>query len=277
VPTIDDYINGATTPRAFSKFGSATIVSSFRSLWYGTGVPGAPATAAPGVTGAALTSPVSGQFPFPSAVADTSVRLYRFDCAVARTDTSVRGMAMLCDRLWHNSGLNASSAVLQNVNSVAFAARDLNGTADGLDVQVGIEIIAGGGANGSTGSCVISYTNQDGTAGKTGTFPSIPAHLSAGTFIPMHLAAGDFGVRSIQSITTAVSFAGNTFHLVAYRILECSIIQAGFPNDVSPRPVDPFNGCFEPIADDAVPFLIHSPYTTSAAARLEGQITWTQA
>jgi hypothetical protein len=70
---------------------------------------------------------------------------------------------------------------------------------------------------GAITNCTISYTNSDGTAGRTGTMASFPATAALGTFVPFQLQAGDKGVRSIESITLGTSMVTGTVHLVLYR------------------------------------------------------------
>jgi hypothetical protein len=70
----------------------------------------------------------------------------------------------------------------------------------------------------------ISYTDQDGNAGATGTFAAAvgwqaPATPLIGTWMPFQLAAGDSGIRSVQSITLGTSYVSGTLSLILYRPL----------------------------------------------------------
>lgn len=120
---------------------------------------------------------------------------------------------MLVDRLVHTSGLSGTSVAAQAVNSTALTRRT-----DGVGVMVAIEVYTQIGATPQTAT--ISYTNQDGTAGRSGTI-SIPANALANEFIgPMTLQAGDTGVLSVQTVTLGGSTgtAGN-FGVTLYYIL----------------------------------------------------------
>jgi hypothetical protein len=112
-----------------------------------------------------------------------------------------------------------TTTTAQTVNSVAFPARDLNGSANGEQVFVGI-LVATATTNGAAvTNTTMSYTNSAGTAGRTATISSFPATAVAGTFVPFQLAAGDSGVRSIQTVTLGTSYGGGAIHIVAYRSL----------------------------------------------------------
>lgn len=53
----------------------------------------------------------------------------------------------------------------------------------------------------------VTYTNQDGTTGRTGTI-TIPRNSAVGTQWPITLQAGDFGIRSIQGVSGTPTVAG---------------------------------------------------------------------
>ncbi|MGE5827550.1 MAG: Hint domain-containing protein [Micromonosporaceae bacterium] len=104
------------------------------SSFYVSGSPGAATAPSPGLAGAALTA-YSGQIPFPAAVAAKNVYLARLVLAHAGNI----GAITIYDRLWHNSGLVVTTTTGQTINSVAFPARDLDGTVNGRGCLVGIE------------------------------------------------------------------------------------------------------------------------------------------
>jgi hypothetical protein len=71
--------------------------------------------------------------------------------------------------------------------------------------------------NGAVTNTTISYTDEAGNTGNTGTIASFPASAVTGTLIPFQLGSGDRGVRSIQSITLGTSYVSGTMHLLLLR------------------------------------------------------------
>jgi hypothetical protein len=233
------------------------------SPFYATGMPGAAAVPSPGLGGAALTT-YAGQIPFTNPGAGNS---YLFRCSAAST---AAGTLLLCDRLWHNSGLVVLTTTAQTINSVAWPARDRDGSTNGESVLFGIEFSTTGTAAAITNT-VASYTDSSNNAGATATIASVPATPLAGTFVPFQLAAGDTGVRSIQSVTLGTAYTTAVIHLVAYRVL--AVIGLPVPNVASA--VDAVTGGFVRLYDNTVPFLLWLPSATTAIT-LVGSMTVTQ-
>ena len=264
IVSLDGALAGMKPPAFYSKAVSGTLVAGRPfSPFYLAGVPGAAVAPTPGLAGAALTS-YAGQLQIPAASGDT--HLARFS-GVASAQS---GMLLLCDRLWHNSGFTITSTGAQTVNSVAFPARERNGSTNGEGVQLGVEISGATGAG--TPTITANYTNQAGTASRTAT-NSVPtvATSAAGTFYPIGLAAGDTGVRSVQSLTLSATWTSGTMHLVAYRVLATlELPAAGIPNAV-----DALTSGMPRLYDTSVPFLIYIPQTTTTT-QLSGSVVFTQ-
>jgi hypothetical protein len=264
ITTLDGALAGMRPPEFYSKAVTGTLVAGRPfSPFYLAGIPGAASAPAPGIGGAALTS-YAGQIPVPSASNNT--HLARF----SGVNSAQAGMLLLCDRLWHNSGVVVTTTTAQTVNSVAWPARDDNGTTDGLGIYIGLEIVTATGAGAATPS--ISYTNSAGTAGRTSTtLDTYAATSAAGMFYRLGLAAGDVGVRSIQSVTLGVSMTSGSISLVAYRILAAlELPAAGIPNAV-----DALTSGMPRLYDNTVPFLIFIPQTTTTG-QLSGSVVYTQ-
>jgi hypothetical protein len=264
ITTLDGALAGMAPPTFFSKAVSGTLVAGRPfSPFYLAGIPGAAAAPAPGIGGAALTT-YAGQLPIPAASANTY--LARF----SGVSSAQSGVLLLCDRLWHNSGVVVTTTTAQTVNSVAWPARDKAGSTNGEGVYIGLEIVTATGAGAATPS--ISYTNSGGTAGRTSTtIDTYAATSAAGSFYRLGLAAGDVGVRSIQSVTLGVSMTSGSISLVAYRILATlELSAAGIANAV-----DPFTGGMPRMYDNTVPFLIYIPQTTTTT-QLSGSMVCTQ-
>ena len=264
ITTLDLAIAGMKPPAYFAKAVSGTLVAGRpMNLNYLAGVPGAMVANAAGLAGSALTS-YAGQIPIPAASGNT--HLARF----SGVSSAQGGMLLLCDRLWHNSGLVVTTTTAQTVNSAAFPARDKNGSTNGVGVMVGLEIMTATGAGAATPS--ISYTDELGTAGSTGSMQVAYAASSiAGTFYPFTLAAGDTGVRSIQTCTLGVSMTSGSIALVAYRVLATlELSAAGLPNAV-----DALTCGMPRLYDTSVPFLLYVPQTTTTTLTT-GSVVYTQ-
>lgn len=264
ITTLDLALAGMKPPEYYAKAASGTLVAGRpMNLNYLAGIPGAMAAPAPGVAGAALTS-YAGQIPIPAASGNT--HLARF----SGTSSAQGGLLLLCDRLWHNSGLVVTTTTAQTVNSVAWPARDKNGSTNGVGVMVGLEISAATGAGAATPT--ISYTDEGGTAGSTGSMQVTYAASSiTGTFYPFTLAAGDTGVRSIQSCTLGVSMTSGSISLVAYRVLATlELPAAGIP-----AAIDSFTSGLPRLYDTSVPFLLYVPQTTTTTLTT-GSVVYTQ-
>lgn len=264
ITTLDGALAGMRPPEFYSKAASGTLVAARPfSPFYLAGVPGAAVAPTPGLSGAALTA-YSGQLAIPAASGNT--HLARF----SGVSSAQAGMLLLCDRLWHNSGFTITSATAQTVNSVAWPARDANGTTNGDKVQLGVEVSTATGTG--TPTITVGYTNQANASGKTATntVPTV-ATSAIGTFYPIGLAAGDTGVRSVQSLTLSATWTSGVIHLVAYRVLaSLELSAAGIPNAV-----DALTSGMPRLYDTSVPFLLFIPQTTSTT-QLSGSVVYTQ-
>jgi hypothetical protein len=114
------------------------------------------------------------------------------------------GMIMLCDRLSHQGGLSGTSTVAQTTNLPTAA---LTRYTTGEGVWIALEIYTAVGATATTVSC--SYTNQDGTAGRTSELTVFggTGFNGVGRFIILPFQSGDTGARSVQSVTLTASTA----------------------------------------------------------------------
>jgi len=262
ITTLDGAIAGAQPPVNFYKIGAATVAARYYSPFYVAGFPGAAVAPSPGIGGAALTS-YSGQIPFTNPGSGNS-HMYRFT-----GNSTVAGTLLLCDRLWHNSGINVTLATGQTVNSAAWPARDRTGTTDGADVMIGAEVSTVMGAG--TPTWTMAYTNSAGTAGRTITTAAQSATMAVGSFIIMPLQAGDSGVRSIQTWTQSATMTSGAYHLVAFRVLaRLPILVANVE-----QAVDLVTSGGVRMYDNTVPFLLWLP-TTTTAPTLAGQLIVTQ-
>lgn len=209
----NDLVTSLLPPQPYLKAAfTGQAAGQLHSSFYLAGLPGAAAAPAPGINGAALTA-YAGQIPFPLTSGLTTIYLAGMDA----TQAGNVGGVILCDRLWHNSGVVVTTTTAQAITFPTLPARDMEGNADGDGVFLAMEIVTGLGTAAPVTTCTASYTNTVGTAAKTATLTSIPTAAVAGTFLPFNLAAGDLGVQSVQSITLGTSLVSGAISLVCYR------------------------------------------------------------
>lgn len=249
--TLDGLIEGLLPNQNFLKNGPTTVAGRLFSLLYASGSPGAAADPSPGVNGAALTT-YAGQIPFTNPGGADLSYLARF-AALSSQD----GSLILCDRLWHNSGLSATLTTPQAMTTPAWPARDRNGSANGDGVVVGLEVLTALGAG--TPTLTLDYTDQDGNAGASGVSAALPASSIADSFYEIPLASGDTGVRSIQNLTLSASMVSGSYALVAYRKLATIPLRAGIAGVI-----DALSGGNQRLYDNTVPWLLFLPAGTSA-------------
>lgn len=253
-------------PRWFTKATTATNVSGRpASLWSLGGNPGAGSfdNSLNGVTLSSSSSQVNGQINFTNP-ASGNAYLARLQASATQA-----GVLLLCDRLWHNGGYTITSTSAQNSTTPTWPARDANGATDGLGVLVACEISAAVGAG--TPTITVSYTNSAGTSSRTGTnIQSTNASAAIGATYFIGLQAGDYGVRSIQSVTLSATWTSGTMNMVAFRPLAALELTAA----LVPNAIDLLSSGMPKLHNGTVPWLVFIPNTTSATI-VQGQVIYT--
>lgn len=255
ITTLDGVIAGMQSPKPITKVGIATAaVGAMRghTLWYSAGNPGAATANAVGINGAAVTgNAVAGQIPRtnPSGV---NGHLARWSM-----NASTAGTLWLIDRLWHNSGYSVTATTAQNSTAPALPARDGDGGTNGAQVMAAIEWSSTGGAGVPT--VTLTYTDQDGNAGATGTFTGVTTP-PVGTFEIFTLASGDSGVRAPTSFIQSATRTSGIMHLVLFRVLAQMEISAGNIGNA----VDALTSGMPRLWDNTVPQLVWFPSVTTA-------------
>lgn len=176
----------------FDKASNTLITSTnpyLSHLFSHSGIPVAGA-GAPGSGGAVCTNATLGALPLRNAGAGKSLYLAEFR-AYSRAFT---GSLMLYDRLVHASNFDSVSTT-HTINTTA-----LTRYTDGVDVECWLGWVNDPAA---LGTVTVSYTNQAGTAGRTGTFSAAGSGSDRPVMGPVRLDTGDYGVRSVQSVTIA--------------------------------------------------------------------------
>ena len=265
ITTLDGALAGMQYPREFAKAVTGTMVAGRpHSTFYLVGIPGAAVAPSPGIGGAVLTT-YSGQIPFANPGAGNTY-LSRFQGQATQA-----GTLLLCDRLWHNSGITITSTSLQSfTGSAQIPARDATGTNAGVQVYAGVEVSVATGSG--TPTLTLTYTNSSGTGSKTSTNTVATVATSiAGTFYPIGLAAGDVGIQKADGITLSATWTSGTIHVVLYRILaRLELTGANVPNAI-----DALTSGFTRLYDNTVPFIIFIPSTTTTS-NITGHVIWTQ-
>lgn len=255
ITTLDGAIAGMQAPKPITKVGIATAaVGAMRGYtpWYASGNPGAATANAAGINGAAVTgNAVAGQIPRTDP-SGANAHLARFSLSA-----STAGTMWLIDRLWHNSALVVTSTAAQAISPATLPSRDGAGGTNGANVMAAIEWSATGGAGSPL--VTLTYTDQDGNAGATGTFPAV-ASPPVGTFEIFSLAAGDTGVRAPTSFIQNVTRSSGTMHLVLFRVLaQIEVSAANIGNAI-----DALTSGMPRLYDGTVPQLVWFPSATTA-------------
>jgi hypothetical protein len=111
-----------------------------------------------------------------------------------------QGTLILLDRLVAESGNSGTVTSAQTLTACTTGSGRYSG-AESAGNQIWIEITTQIGATSTTVTC--SYTNQDGTSGRTTTATAFgnTGFREAQRYIVCPLQAGDTGVRSVESVT----------------------------------------------------------------------------
>ena len=266
ITTLNGVIAGQRPVVAYCKASfTGTAIGNYYSSLYLAGLPGAGAAPSMGINGSALTTR-DGQIPFPTTVGGQSIY-----CAGVNMMMNGIGSGYLCDLLWENSGIAVTTTTAQAITFPTLPARDLNGLTNGTGLIPVLEVVTTIGTAAPVTTCTISYTNEAGTAGRTGTLSSINTAASAGWTGFFDLAAGDKGVRSIQSITLGTSLVSGSVSLKLIRIV--SAIPVAADNRLGTMDVVQLG---MPIwYNTSVPYFIYA-LTSTSPGRQNGTIMWTQ-
>lgn len=129
--------------------------------------------------------------------------------------SSMLGGVILMDRLVSTTNLNLNITTPQTVDTVALPRYT---TGEGVEVFLYSQ---GAGAGGTAGTLVyMSYTNQDGVAGRTGVIQPAVGTLRQYAVQKFGLQGDDTGVRSVQSVTSdTIGRTGNYGLILAKRIV----------------------------------------------------------
>lgn len=233
--------DGRTSP--FFKAGTAPDTIGYNYCFLkDAGFPGAFAPGTPGINGRTTdgtTTTDNGCLVIKNPASGAN---YLTNLTVTPT---VVGLFYLVDVLWINSGIVVTTTTAQAITTPTFPARDINGSTNGEGLMIGLLTTTANTNAAVINNSTVSYTNSDGTAGRTATLlnavgTQIPVSPTIGTIVWFLLAAGDKGVRSIQSITLGTSLvAGAVSLLVARPLAYVPATIANVGNQLAPVAMNP--------------------------------------
>lgn len=226
-----DSVGVAGAVYAWQKAGTAKDAAGYW-IAYGkdAGFPGAMNLGTPGVNGTGTDCSVATSGADPRGAAELGAHVLPDPASGALYLTQADFISsnietiQLIDVLWYNTGLTVTTTTAQNITFGTLQARDLNGTSNGEGVYAALYALTALGNAAAVANTTISYTDESGNAGATGTFSGVvgwqaPATPVIGTWMPFQLAAGDRGIRSLQSITLGTTYTSGTMALILYRPL----------------------------------------------------------
>ena len=167
---------------------------------------------------------------------------------------TVASRMRLADVLF-KAGAYAFNAAVSLATQPSFSSRVPGGT-DFKGTELWIE-----GVTAFTGnlSVAVTYTNQDGTAGRTTGTVATGTAPTAGRMIQLPLQAGDTGIQRVDSVTATVATVG-TFNVLVLRPLWMGRVRA--VNDGSTHGPD-MTDLSQLFADSALLLMVNADSTAS--------------
>ena len=235
-------------PVVFMKSGTAADTIGY---WYCTskdaGFPGAWSPGTPGINGRVTDGTTSGDFGSIPIKNPATGSNYLTELTMG---ASVSHSHLFFDVLWVNSGIVVTTTTAQSITTPTLPARDVNGTTNGEGCMIAMLTTTANTNAAVISNSTVSYTNSDGTSGRTATLTAIagsqiPATPVVGTIVWFNLQAGDRGVRSIESITLGTSLGAGAVSLMICRDLAnigTSLVNVQFTRKLSEPGVRLYNG-----------------------------------
>jgi hypothetical protein len=211
----DGLIAGLTTSQAINwqKSGARTTAgSAFFSVFDLAGGQG------PGVLGGTESGPFTGVVPTDSTPGCPPINTFGGGAtgylAGVQYGANNSARLRLCDMLYKVGTFPTVNSAQAITTPPSYSGRIPGGDYKGTELW--LEAVTA--FTTSVPIITVTYTNQDGTTGKsTGAF-TVPVLPTLGRMIQIPLAAGDTGIQKIESVTSSGSSAG-TFNLLVLRPL----------------------------------------------------------
>lgn len=210
IQSLDQMIAAASQRPTICKTASRTSVAAIPFSVFGlAGNPGAGALAVGNTANGIVPTNALAGYPVIQAFGGGATGYL----AGVQFGSSVACRFTLFDCLF-SAGAFAFNAAVALTAQPSYAGRVLGGT-DFTNTEIWIEAVT---AFTGSQSIAVTYTNQDGVAGRTtGTIATAVAP-TVGRMLQLPLQAGDTGVQKIESVTSTVSTAG-TFNVHVMRRL----------------------------------------------------------
>lgn len=247
ITTLDQLIAAPKPALTWMKTGTRTLVAAMPySVFDVAGNPGAGTLNVGNTANGLVPTDATAGYPIIPSFGGAPGYLGRVDFS-----SSVPCRLMLYDRLFV-AGAYAYNANVTLASQPSFAARVPDGNYSGLELWVeGVTAITG------SLSVRVTYLDQDGNAGDTGTVATAVAP-PVGRCVQLPLAAGDNGLRQINSVLATVSTAG-TFNLMVLRPLPMFRVPTANNGDAH----DPFKTGLPRIYDDSALYVMVAADSTA--------------
>lgn len=209
ITTVDGLIAALEQTVVFNKTASRTSVAAIPfSVFDQAGMPGAGSLSVGNTANGIVPTDATTGAPTINAFSGANIGY------LSRVDFSntVASRMFIYDRLF-SCGSYAFNAATTLASQPSYASRVPNTDYKGLEIWIEA-------ATAFTGnlSVAVTYTNQDGTTGRTTGTIATGAALIVGRMLRLPLQAGDTGVQKIESVTGTVASAG-TFNVHVMRKL----------------------------------------------------------
>lgn len=185
---------------------------------------------------------------------------------------------VLCDYLMHYPLIDGDDTAQQDLDNVATLPRYATG--EGVKAMIVCTT-----PMTSNGNVVVSYTNSDGTAGRTSTsailnttvvggiVSSADTSLSANSYTPfIPLAGGDKGIRSIEAITNQTAVGGFYAVVLVRPIASIQLRELNTATEI--ELFRQRGGTLPQIFDGAYLNWIYTPGQNGTAVNLRGSLTF---
>lgn len=220
ITTLDQYLAAPSQRVGIIKTASVTSVALMPTqVLQAAGNPGAGTLAGTSTTAGVVPTDATAGFPGINAFAGGATGYI----SNINFGSTVPCRITLFDCLWKGGAYPFNAAVTLSAQP-SYSTRVIGGT-DYTNTEIWIEAVT---AHTGNQSIAVTYTNQDGTTGKTtGTIATGVAPIVA-RMLQLPLAAGDTGVQKIESVTSTVSTVGTFNVLVLRRLWSGRVIVANW-------------------------------------------------
>lgn len=222
ITTLDGLIAASKQSLQFLKTGARTTVAAiWFSLFELAGMPGAGTLAGSSTTAGVVPDDTTTGCPSLTNFAGGATGYL----ASVEFSNTVACRMRLVDCVF-KAGAYAFNASQALSSQPSWSARAPGGSYIGFEIW--IEAVT---AFTGIPTIAITYTNQDGTAGRTTGAISLGVALTLGRLFRMPLQAGDTGVQKIESVTATIASAG-TFNVLVVRPLWSGRVRSANDGDV---------------------------------------------